>query len=433
MNSSPEPLPADVPGAAPTPPPAEVAAPSPKQRKAKVSKAQTISARRRGDRARRAAKREGAARRHELQRQYKFRVKVVRRYRQVREQETEQRAIELTLARYQPTQPGHLPLCASSIRQWHRLVEHEGFAALRPQSTRPHTLHYHVPEVVVSVIFTLRTVLGWGGHRIAAELRARGIAQVSGQTVYDIFARLGLPVKLYALKGRAEGIAYQRYEKSRPNAQWHIDLKHTTLSDGSKVYICILIDDYSRYALAAMAGGSATTEWVAQVAATAIQRCGRPAELVSDNGREFVAVWEDSLTKFGQLLAAHEVLHRTSAPYYPQGNGKAEAFIQILTEELLTHRTFASLTELQAALDRYLTYYNNYRLHSAVGWQPPVTRYTGQAMMIKGLAGLLGLEPMAADAKWGPAYCDPPVAINARTAHAARALVIWQEPMPTTA
>lgn len=434
MNRDPEPAPTADPAAAPTPPTAEAAgAPSPKQRKAKVCKAQTLSARRQHDRARRAAKRAGVSQKHARQRQYKFRVKVVRYYRQVREQESEQRAIALTLARYQPTQPGHFPLCASSIRQWHRRAEQEGFGALRPKSTRPHTMHYHVPEVVVSIIFTLRRVLGWGGHRIAAELQARGIAQVSGQTVYDIFVRLGLPIQLYALKGRSEGIAYQRYEKRRPNAQWHIDLKHTTLRDGSKVYICILIDDYSRYALAASAGSSATTDWVAQVAATTMQRGGRPTELVSDNGREFVAVWENALTKFGQLLAAEGVLHRTSAPYYPQGNGKAEAFIQILTAELLTQRTFASLTELQAALDRYLTYYNNYRLHSALGWQPPVTRYTGQAMMIKGLAGILGLEPMAADAKWGPAYCDPPVEINARTASAARALVIWQEPMPTTA
>ncbi len=293
MNSNPEASPAAAPGAAPTAQPTAEAAHSPKQRKAKVSKAQTLSARRRSDRARR------AARRYELQRQYKFRVKVVRYYRKVREQASEQRAIGLTLARYQPTQPEHLPLCASSIRQWHRLAAHAGFAALRPRSTRPHTIHYHVPELVVSVIFTLRRVLGWGGRRIAAELRARGIAQVSGQTVYDIFARLGLPIQLYALKGRADGIAYRRYEKSRPNAQWHIDLKHTTLRDGSKVYICILIDDYSRYALAAIAGSSATTEWVAQVAAMTIQRCGPPAELVSDNGREFVAVWENTLTKPG--------------------------------------------------------------------------------------------------------------------------------------
>jgi len=43
--------------------------------------------------------------------------------------------------------------------------------------------------------------LGWGGHRIAAELKEGGIAEISGGTVYQIFARLGLPVRVYALKG----------------------------------------------------------------------------------------------------------------------------------------------------------------------------------------------------------------------------------------
>lgn len=48
-----------------------------------------------------------------------------------------------------------------------------------------------------------------GGHRIAAELRARGIWQLTGKTVYHIFRRLDLPVKRYALKGLlwAEGLA----------------------------------------------------------------------------------------------------------------------------------------------------------------------------------------------------------------------------------
>jgi len=78
------------------------------------------------------------------------------------------------------------------------------------------------------------------------------------------------------LKRRSECLAYQRYEKAHPNAQWHIGLKHTTLDDDSQVYICVIVDDYSRCALAAVAGVAATTEWVTQVARTAIQHCGRP-------------------------------------------------------------------------------------------------------------------------------------------------------------
>ncbi len=399
-----------------------------KQRKPKVNKVQTYNGRRRADRCLRAQRRDRTTRRQEMHRQYKFRVKVVRHYQKLRQQVPEKRAVELTLARWQPTKPEHFPLCASSIRQWHRIAEGQGFGALYPQSKRPDTIHYQVPDLVIGVIFTLRRLFGWGGHRIVAELKERQIGKVSGRTVYKIFDRLDLPVKIYALKGRSAGIAYRRYEKDRPNAQWHIDLKHTTLSDGTKVYICILVDDYSRFALAAVAGMNATTEWVAQVAQETVRRCSRPNEMVSDNGREFVSVWEDTLTKFGKLLAEQGIKHLTCAPYYPQGNGKAEAFIQILAEEVLTGRTFATIAELQAALDRYLTYYNNYRLHSALGWKPPVCRYAGQSMTIKGLAGIPGLEPIAANPKWGHSWCSPPVEITPLTALKARALTVCCEP-----
>jgi transposase InsO family protein len=395
-----------------------------KERKPKVHKVQTYNARRRADRARRARRLARTERREREQRQYKFRVKVVRHYRALRDQVSERRAIELTLARWQPTQPEHFPLCASSIRQWHRTVEREGFAALRPKSKRPQTIDFQIPDLVVGIVFTLRQLFGWGGHRIAAELKAREIGQISGKTVYKLFDRFGLSVKLYALQGRSDGIAYQRYEKQRPNAQWHIDIKHTTLSDGTPVYICVLVDDYSRYALAAVAGLATSTEWVAQITHEAIQRCGRPDQLVSDNGREFISVWEETLTKFGQLLVDNGVEHLHCAPYYPQGNGKAEAFIRTLNRELLTRRSFESLAELQTALEKYLTYYNNYRRHSALGWHAPVTRYAGRTLLIRGLAGIPGIEPMAANPQWGESYADPPIEITSLTAHKSRVLVV---------
>lgn len=95
-------------------------------------------------------------------------------------------------------------------------MDREGVAALRPKSKRPQTLHCQVPDLVVGIVFTLRQLFGWGGHRIAAELKARQIGQVSGKTVYKLFDRFGLSVRLYALKGRSDGIVYQRYEKTRP-------------------------------------------------------------------------------------------------------------------------------------------------------------------------------------------------------------------------
>lgn len=155
-----------------------------------------------------------------------------------------------------------------------------------------------------------------------------------------------------------------------------------------------------------------------------VRKGGVPDQIVTDNGREFTSVWEDRLTKFGQLLAEWGIEHVTCTPYYPQGNGKAEAFIRTLNRELLRRQPFETMAALQAALDRFLIYYNNYRLHSSLGWQAPVTRFTGRVISIQGLAGILGLEPMAADPRWGPSSCDPPIAITPTTVRDRRALAL---------
>jgi transposase InsO family protein len=395
-----------------------------KERKPKASKAQTHSARREVDRQRRRQRRNRTEQRQKEHRIFRFRVKVVRMYSQLREQGSEKAAIERTVARWQPTELDHCSLSASTVRGWYRTVQAEGYGALRPKSRRPHTIHYQVPEWVVGVIFTLRTHYGWGGHRIAAELKERQIWSLCGQSVYQIFNRLGLSVKGYALCGKSDGIAYQRYAATRPNAQWHIDLKQTHLSDGATVYICVLIDDYSRCAIAAVAGLHKSTEWVAQVARQAVRCAGTPHQIVSDNGREFCSVWQESLTQFGRLLGELGIDHRTTAPYYPQANGKVEAFNKILAYELLERQTFASLTDLQLALDHFLTYYNNYRLHSALGWQPPISRYTGRRITLRGLAALPGLEPMASQPLYPRAAADPPIPITPTTASYAFALAL---------
>lgn len=74
-----------------------------------------------------------------------------------------------------------------------------------------------------------------------------------------------------------------------------------------------------------------------------------------------------------------------------------------------------------------------YRRHSAWGWHLPVSRYTGQHMTIRGLAGIPGIEPMATDPHWGESYCDPPIEITPYTAQKARALVVWTEPVTAMA
>lgn len=397
------------------------------KRKAKTYKNQVLAYRRQLDRARRARqRREQRERTEQRRRVFKFRVKVVRYYHQLRGQGlSEKRAVAYTLEKYQPRAGWHLPLSASTIRNWVRQVRRANghYHVLRPKSRRPKRITYQVSAQVRGIIFTWRHQLGWGGHRIAAELARREMAKISGRTVYKILDQWGLPVKPYALKGKSDGIAYRRYEKIRPNLQWHLDLKQTQLADGSTVYICVVLDDHSRYVIAALVGREKSAAWTSQVIQQAIDQAGQPEQVLTDNGREFVSPWHHSQTEFGQRLTQLGIDHATTAPYYPQANGKAEAFIKTLNRELLARHSFASLTELQAAVDHFLLYYNNYRGHSSLGWQAPVTRFAGRAVIVRGLAGIPGLEPMAADPQWGPSYCDPPVEITPTTVRDRNALV----------
>jgi transposase InsO family protein len=154
-----------------------------------------------------------------------------------------------------------------------------------------------------------------------------------------------------------------------------------------------VLDAYSRYALAAQARlGDANATWVRQVLDQCAARYGRPDDILTDNASIFIAqVVEDW---FGKPF-----LH--SAPYYPQTNGKAEAFIRTLLRECLDLAVvdrqqqagddtigFTDLAELQALLDQWLVYYNNYREHSSLNYDAPVKRYTGKSYQALGFAAV---------------------------------------------
>ena len=59
-----------------------------------------------------------------------------------------------------------------------------------------------------------------------------------------------------------------------------------------------------------------------------ICRFGIPKVLLSDNGTPFVN------RHVGQLLASYDILHHKSTPYYPKGNGQAEATNKVLLKIL---------------------------------------------------------------------------------------------------
>ena len=67
---------------------------------------------------------------------------------------------------------------------------------------------------------------------------------------------------------------------------------------------------------------------------------------------------------------------------------------------------------LQEALDIYLTYYNNYRAHSALGYHPPAKRYLGWAPTVHGLVKIWGLPDLDCP-EWTGWAQSPPSPVKA--------------------
>ena len=71
--------------------------------------------------------------------------------------------------------------------------------------------------------------------------------------------------------------------------------------------------------------------------------------------------------------------HIFTRPYRPRTNGKAERFIQALTNRWAYGAIYGSPAERTAALPGWLTHYNFTRPHGSLGHKPPASRLTNVA------------------------------------------------------
>ena len=60
-----------------------------------------------------------------------------------------------------------------------------------------------------------------------------------------------------------------------------------------------------------------------------------------------------------------------SAIASPRENAYAESFFKTLKQEEVRHRDYESLEEASLSISQFLDHYNQNRLHSSLGYQPP--------------------------------------------------------------
>ena len=67
--------------------------------------------------------------------------------------------------------------------------------------------------------------------------------------------------------------------------------------------------------------------------------------------------------------------HKRTRPYTPRTNGKVARLIQTLLREWAYRFSYSSSSaERKQWLTPYLHFYNNHRAHSALAYNPPISR-----------------------------------------------------------
>jgi transposase InsO family protein len=202
-----------------------------------------------------------------------------------------------------------------------------------------------------------------GVRRIRDDLRRHEGLEVSAEKVRTVVNESGLGNPPPQPHRRAPGV--RRFERSCPNAMWQID------------YLIGILDDHSRYLAGWGLFRQQNADAVLEVLKGAIGQWGAPREILSDNGRQFVA-WRGQ-TRFQKVLRQQGVQHVRSAPHHPMTLGKIERFWQTIWREFLEEAVFASFADACRRLEHWVHYYNHQRPHQGLDGACPADRFYGIA------------------------------------------------------
>ena len=149
------------------------------------------------------------------------------------------------------------------------------------------------------------------------------------------------------------------------NHVWSYDFVADRLSNGKKVRMLTVIDEFSRKCLAIRVAHNLKSDDVLIILSELFLQEGIPDYIRSDNGSEFTAkTLKDWLHKLKVKTAFIE-------PGSPWENGYNESFNGRLRDELLNGESFSTLKEAQTIIEDWRNHYNHIRPHSSLGYKPP--------------------------------------------------------------
>lgn len=213
---------------------------------------------------------------------------------------------------------------------------------------------------------------GFGPSQIRNQLRRQGI-RTSVRTIRRIMISRGyLPQKTKPAKSE-----YKRFEAERPGQLVQMDILEFYIHK-LKVYLLMLLDDFSRYIVGYRLCDKCNMDEVITALDEAIKRYGKFEGILTDRGSVFYA-WR-GMNKFQKILEGYEIDHIVASAHHPQTLGKIEAVNKNIQKELIRIVEFRNLEHAREEIEKWIEEYNLHRTHQGLGdVLVPADRFFGRA------------------------------------------------------
>jgi len=210
----------------------------------------------------------------------------------------------------------------------------------------------------------------WGYRRTWAHLKFVDGLAVNKKRILRLMQQHRLLVKPDA-KLKAARIVRSKPRPDRPNEWWGIDMTKVMVSDFGWMYIAVVLDWYTKKITGYYTGVQCRSKHWLEALEEAVRKQfpdgvrGQGLHLMSDNGSQ------PSSLNFMQNCRCLDIQQAFTSYNNPKGNADTERVFRTMKEELLWLREWQSPFELTDALNKWVEYYNNHYLHSALGYKPP--------------------------------------------------------------
>jgi len=203
------------------------------------------------------------------------------------------------------------------------------------------------------------------GSRKAYKKLCREGIHVNHKKVERLWRDHGLTVPIRRRQRRRGKQLDRPLRPLYPNHVWAYDFMEDSIVDGRKLRILTVVDEFTHESYETYVAHSIRAVKVIEILGFLFLVNGAPAYLRSDNGPEFIA------RAIQDWLREQHIQTAYIEPGKPWQNGVNESFNGRLRDECLNMEVFYGLADARWTIESYRRYFNEERLHGAIGYIPP--------------------------------------------------------------